>query len=214
MTFLRPEFRNLVRVDSIVSIADAENFSLDLFASRPARNQLVYADVILLNKCDLVGAYRVRSIEDKIRDVAERARIAHTTRCRVPLPLILSVGLLQPDRYFTALTGLVSDGHRHDEADRPHLLDDGFEAVSFAAGRPFAADRFQCFLEQLPENVFRGKGVLWIDESDRRYLFHLVGKRFTLDETGSSAQRSTRLVLIGRDLDPARLREELANCLV
>ena len=96
LTFLRPEFRNLVRVDSIVSIADAENFSLDLFASRPARNQLVYADVILLNKCDLVGAYRVRSIEDKIRDVAERARIVHTTRCRVPLPLILSVGCFSP----------------------------------------------------------------------------------------------------------------------
>ena len=96
MTFLRPELCNRVRVDSIVAVADAESFSLDLFASKPARNQLVYADVILLNKCDLVAADRVRSVEEKIRDVAERARIIHTTRCRVPLPLILSVGCFSP----------------------------------------------------------------------------------------------------------------------
>jgi G3E family GTPase len=213
---LRPEFRDRVRVDSIVSVADAESFSLDLFASRPARNQLVYADVILLNKCDLVGADRVRSIEEKIRDVAERARIVQTTRCGVSLPLILSIGQFQPDRYLTALTDPVSDGHlhRHNATERPHLLDDGFESVSFEADRPFAADKFQRFLEQLPENVFRAKGVLWIDVSDRGWVFHLVGKRFTLDESGGASPMRNRLVLIGRNLDRVRLREELANCLV
>jgi len=156
LTFLRPEFRNRMRIDSIVSIADAESFSLDLFASRPARNQFVYADVMLLNKCDLVGADRVGSVEEQIRNVADRARIVRTTRCRVPLPLILSAGLFQSDRYLTALTDPVPDGdrHRHDEAGRPHLVDDGFESISFAADRPFAVDKFQRFLEQLPDNVF------------------------------------------------------------
>jgi len=216
LTFLRPEFRNRMRIDSIVSIADAESFSLDLFASRPARNQFVYADVMLLNKCDLVGADRVGSVEEQIRNVADRARIVRTTRCRVPLPLILSAGLFQSDRYLTALTDPVPDGdrHRHDEAGRPHLVDDGFESISFAADRPFAVDKFQRFLEQLPDNVFRAKGILWIDESDRRWVFHLVGKRFTLDESGAASPMRNRLVLIGRNLDRALLREELANCLI
>jgi G3E family GTPase len=215
LTFLRPEFRDLLRVDSIVSVADAENFSPHLFASQPARNQLIYADVILLNKCDLVGADRVRSVEGSIHDVAERARIIHTTRCRVPLPLILSVGLFQSDRYLMHSGDPVSDHGHHlpDETDR-HLFNDGFESVSIEADRPFAADKFQRFLEHLPDNVFRAKGVLWIDESDRRWLFHLVAKRFTLDESGGASPMRNRLVLIGRNLDQVRLREELENCLV
>jgi G3E family GTPase len=214
LTFLRPELCNRVRVDSIVAVADAESFSLDLFASKAARNQLIYADVILLNKCDLVGEDRVRAVEGKIRDVAKRARVIQTTRCRVPLPLILSVGLFQSDRYLTALPGPVSDEHRHRRDEADHLLDDGFESVSFEAGRPFAADKFQRFLEQLSDNVFRAKGVLCVDESDRRYVFHLVGKRFTLDETGAVLPMRNRLVLIGRHLNRRRLHEELERCLV
>ncbi len=215
LTFLRPEFRSLVRVDAIVTIADADSFSLDLFASKSARNQLLYADVILLNKRDLVGEDRSRSIEGRIRDVSEGARIIQTTRCRVPLPLILGVGLFQADRYFTNSPVSLSEDHHHphDETDRPHLLVDGFETISFEADRPFATDKFQSFLELLPDNVFRAKGVLWITESDRRYVFHLVGKRFTLDETKWSSPMSNRLVLIGRNLDRARLREELERCL-
>jgi hypothetical protein len=53
-----------------------------------------------------------------------------------------------------------------------------------------------------------------IDESDQRDVFHLVGKRFTLDETGWSAPMENRLVLIGGNLDQARLRKELAKCLI
>jgi G3E family GTPase len=56
LTFLRSEFRDLVRVDSVIAIADAANFNLDQFASESARNQLRYADTILLNKCDLAIA--------------------------------------------------------------------------------------------------------------------------------------------------------------
>jgi G3E family GTPase len=124
----------------------------------------------------------------------------------VPLPLIISVGLSQSDRYLV-------DGTDHADCDQAHLSNDGFEALSFEADRPFAADRFQCFLELLPDDVFRGKGVLRIAESDRRYVFHLVGKRFTLDQTGWSSPISNRLVLIGRNLNRERLHEELERCL-
>jgi G3E family GTPase len=203
LTFLRSEFRELVRVDSIVTIADADSFSVDVFASTEARNQLRHADTILLNKCDLVTADRLSSIEEEIRAIKEGARIVRTTRCQVPLPLILSVGSSQSDRY-------ASD---HLDRDHAHLPNDGFEALSFEAEQPFAPDKFQCFLEQLSDNVFRAKGVLWIAESEKRHVFHLVGQRFTLDESRWVGPMRNRLVLIGRSLDHQRLRDQLKACL-
>ena len=201
LTFLRSEFRDSVRVDSIVAVADAESFSLDLFDSKAAINQLRYADVVLLNKCDLVEPVTAAIIEEKIREFSEGARIVRTTRARIPLLLILSAGLFQSDRYLAH--------HGHD-----HLAADGFDAVSFESEAPFAADQFQSFLEEMPRNVFRGKGILWIDGSDERHVFHLVGPRFTLDKSREVEPKRNRLVLIGQDLDGEELRARLASCVV
>jgi G3E family GTPase len=201
LTFLRLEFRNSIRVDSIIAIADAENFSLELFESKAAHNQLRYADTILLNKCDLVSPDRLDEVEEKIRGVRDGARIARTTRCLVSLPLILGVELFQ------------SDQDLFDRPDHSHVTADRFDAVSFEADQPFDVDKFQHFLEHISNNVFRAKGLLWIDGSDRRYVFHLVGRRFELDETQEIAPRSNRLVLIGRNLDRRRLQTELEACL-
>ena len=200
LTFLRTEFRDAVRVDSILAVADAESFSLDLFDSRAAANQLRYADIVLLNKCDLVGPGVVEAIEEKIRRLSGSARIVRTTRAQIPLPLILSAGLFRSERYLA--------DHGHD-----HLAADGFGAVSFESEAPFAADRFQSFLEGMPHNVFRGKGILWIDGSDERHIFHLVGGRFTLDKCPEAEAKRNRLVLIGQNLDAKELRARLAWCL-
>src|SRR6516165_793573 len=79
LTFLRSEFRDLVRIDSIIALADAANFSLDLFDSKAAYNQLRYADVILLNKCDLAGDACLDLLEVKIRGIRADARVIRTT---------------------------------------------------------------------------------------------------------------------------------------
>jgi G3E family GTPase len=208
LTFLRGEFRNLVRLDSIIAVADAASFSIDLFDSPAARNQLRYGDVILLNKCDLVAPHAATAVETKIRAIAAGARIVRTTRCQVSLPLILSVGLFQSDRYFMGEAAEDDHGHRHD-----HAAADGFTSLSFRSDRAFAVHQFQSFLECLPDTVFRAKGLLWIDESDKRYIFHLVGKRFSLDESDRSGTKENKLVLIGRSLDREVLRHQLEACL-
>jgi G3E family GTPase len=208
LTFLRSEFCDIVRVDSIVTVADAECFSLDLFDSPAARNQLRYGDTILLNKSDLASAAQLSDVEEKIRTVRDRARIIRTTRCGVPLALILSIGLFESEH-------LLADGCAdHDHEHASHLQDDGFEAISFQIDRPFAVQKFQQFLEQLPPNVFRGKGLLWLDASEKRYIFHLVGQRFTLDESSSFAALQNKLVLIGRNLDRDQLRYQLEACCI
>lgn len=63
-------------------------FSLDLFDSTTAARQLRYADIVLLNKCDLVGPDTVAAIEETIHAIGERAHIVRTTEARGPLPLL------------------------------------------------------------------------------------------------------------------------------
>jgi G3E family GTPase len=213
LTFLRSELRDLVRLDSIVTVADAENFCLDRFESKAARNQLRHGDVVLLNKCDLADAERLAALEEGIRALAPGARILRTTQCRVALPLILSVGLFQSDRFF-ADPGHAEAGHDHASGhNHDHLTADGFEALSFASERPLAVHKFQDFLERLPDNVYRAKGVLALAETDQRYVFHLVAKRFSLDASEGAGPTASKLVLIGRNLDREELRRELEACL-
>jgi G3E family GTPase len=93
-------------------------FCLDWFESKAAHNQLCHGDVILLNKCDLVDAARLRTIEDAIRTLKPQARILRTTQCRVALPLLLSVGLFQSDRFFADPKA----AHAHDHETHQNSL--------------------------------------------------------------------------------------------
>jgi G3E family GTPase len=202
LTFLRSEFRDAMRLDAVVALADAESFSLDRFDAKAAQNQLRYADFVLLNKCDLVASKRAAAVEAKIRMVSKSAKILRTVQAAVPLHLVLGTGISRSSPQ--------SGAEVHDQE---HIEADGFEAVSFASEHAFAADRFQDFLEQLPGDVFRAKGVLAIEGSERRHLFHLSGRRFTLDKAPEQLGGLNRLVLIGRNLDAALLHAQLAACL-
>ena len=115
LTFLGTELRDLTRLDSIVTLVDAANYSLDLFNSDAAFSQIAYGDVIVLNKTDLVDQTYLDSLEVKIRDIKEGARILRTTKSQVPLPLVLSVGLFESDKYFDA-----AEEHNHDHHDHNH----------------------------------------------------------------------------------------------
>jgi len=200
-TLQRREFRDALRLDAIVAVADAEQFSLDLFDSPAVRSQLRHADAILVNKCDRVGAARLDGVEEKIRVVNPEARLIRTTRSAVPLPLVLDVDPHRPATH--------DHGHDHHHA---HLDEDGFISLSFESDRPFSVARFQEFLDDRPPRLFRGKGFLWFAETGKRYVFHLVGGRFTLDED-RSASGTNRLVLIGQQLDTEDLRASLSRCL-
>ena len=197
-TLQRPEFRNALRLDAVVAVADAEQFSLDLFDGHAVRSQLRHADAILVNKCDRVGEDRVARVEEKIRTVNPEARLLRTTRSAAPLPLILDVELHRP----------APGGHGHHHA---HLDEDGFVSLSFESDRPFSVIRFQEFLDNRPSSLFRGKGFLRLAETGKRYVFHLVGSRFALEED-ASATGANRLVLIGRQLHTEDLRPRLTRC--
>lgn len=251
LTFLGTELRDLTRLDSIVTVVDAENYSLDLFNSQAAYNQIAYGDIILLNKMDVVDEADADILELKLRDIKEDARILRTDHAQVPLPLILSVGLFESNKYFgdkAAEKAVKTDEsqdhhdhgshdhdshhdheshdhadcdhdhghceHDHDHSAHSHLDIDGFTSISFDRDQPLTIRKFQYFLDnQLPASVFRAKGILWFDESPKRHIFHLSGKRFSLeDEEWNGRPLRNQLVLIGQNLDEQSLREQVENC--
>jgi G3E family GTPase len=246
LTFLGTELRDLTRLDSIITVVDASNYSLDLFNSQAAFSQIAYGDIILLNKTDLVSEPELEAVEAKIREVKEEARIIRTKKAQVPLPLILSVGLFETDKYYDTAQ---EHGHDHDHHDHDHdhhhdhdhsecahehhhhdhdhdhehhhhhhhsdhLENDGFTSISFQSDKPFVIRKFQYFLDnQLPESVFRAKGIMWFEESPKRHIFHLCGKRFTLDDDEWKGEKKNQLVLIGQNLDRETLLKQLEECL-
>lgn len=238
MTFLGSELRDLTRLDSIITVVDAANYSLDLFNSEAALSQITYGDVILLNKTDLVDETTLQELEKKINNIKEGSRIIRTTKSQVPLPLILSVGLFESDKYFDDHTKEHDDHshcehehddhsscehehhehheHHHHHHHSNHLENDGFTSISFQSDKPFSIRRFQYFLDnQLPTNVFRAKGIMWFEESPQRHIFHLCGKRFTIDDDQwkNENKKQNQLVLIGQNLDSETLLQQLENCI-
>ena len=211
MTFLGSELRDSTRLDSIITLIDAENFDDNVLDTQVGRAQVVYGDILLLNKCDLVADQRLKDLEQTLREVKNDARILHSVKGDVPLPLLLSVGLFESDK---VVAPGHDHGHSHDHGVKAdHLAIDGFTSLSFQSDGPFSLRKFQNFLDnQLPQEVFRSKGILWFQESERRHVFHLAGKRFSIDDTDWTGVRKNQLVMIGRDLDHDTLRQQLQDC--
>ena len=103
--------------------------------------------------------------------------------------------------------------HHHDHSHGDQQDIEGFTSMSFQSDGPFSLRKFQNFLDnQMPQEVFRAKGVLWFNESERRHVFHLAGKRFSIDDTDWTGDRKNQLVLIGRDIDHSTLKATPGLC--
>ncbi len=236
LTFLGTELRDMTRLDSIITLVDCANYSLDLFNSQAAYSQIAYGDAIVLNKTDLVDEADVDLLETRIREIKKDARIIRAKNSQVPLPLVLSVGLFDSDKYYSPET--TEDLHEHHDHDHEHdhhhhdgehnhhdhehehhhhsnhLENDGFTSVSFQSEKPLAIRRFQYFLDNLlSANIFRAKGILWFDESPKRHIFHLSGKRFSLEDSEWKDDKKTKLVFIGQNLDKETLLKQLQDCI-
>ena len=211
LTFLSSELKFLTRLDSIVTVVDADRFSDDHFDSEVALNQIRYGDLILINKTDLVDDKKIQDLEKFIRNEKQGARILHSHLGKVPLALILDIHLTQEKRYRNQIQDFRNN---HEKYSSDHLKNDGFTYVSFTCDRPFDIDKFQDFLtEIMPNEVFRAKGLLWFNINDARYVFQLSGPRYELEIDEWVSEPQTQLVLIGRDLNQEDILQQLNNCL-
>ncbi|MFP4324082.1 MAG: CobW family GTP-binding protein, partial [Anaerolineales bacterium] len=172
-TFLAPELRGRVRVDGVLTVVDAEQLStLQGENAILALDQIGVADVIILNKVDLVGeAALARVRKDWIQEVAPRARVYETTYSQVPLELLLGVGGYAAEGFMRAgghevhvhQAGKLAD-HAHDHA----LV---FHTWSWQTAQPLSRKALQKAINDLPPSIFRAKGWLYLaDDPARRYL--------------------------------------------
>ncbi len=231
LTFLGTELQYLTRLDSILTVVDAETFTEEHFDSEAAYNQLLYGDIIVLNKTDLAAPAKVAALEAHIREIKPGARLLRAQFGAVPLPLILDVDLADPalktaiqTQEKTAHDHTHGHDHTHDEScdhdhephhHSDHLQNDGFIAISYRSDRPFDLDKFQHFLDrQLPADVFRAKGILVFDGVPNRYVFQLSGKRYELKIDDRPLPPENQLVIIGRNLDREDILQMVADCAV
>lgn len=210
-TFLATELWSFTRLDAVITLVDAESFDLKtLYDSQAAAQQILYADILVLNKADLVDGDRLQSLKSDLTQYRPKIRILTATYGHVPWELLLDVNLTKRENLIQdQLLGAVLP------KASSHLQDDGFISIEFESHHPFNLRTFQKFLEsQLPLDVIRGKGVLWFQESEERHVFQLCGQRITLQNDPWNSQPKTELVLIGRNLDRLSLQQQLQDCVV
>jgi G3E family GTPase len=214
MTFLSTELKVFTHLDSVITVVDSEAFTEDHFSSEVALSQLLYGDIILLNKADLVPETKLTWLESYIQDIKEQARFLRCSLTaagdRLPLSVLLDVGLAEPPiRLPEDETGV-----RALPEPSPHLAQDGFISVPFKSDRPFDLTRFEHFLvAQMPVDVFRAKGILWFEGEEERFIFQLSGKRCSIIPEPWTTPPQNQLIFIGRQLNPLQLYQQLANCL-
>ncbi|NJN74133.1 MAG: GTP-binding protein [Limnothrix sp. RL_2_0] len=214
ITFLGAELKQLTRLDAILTVVDAETFSPDFLNSEAALNQVAYGDIILLNKVDLISPEQVAATEAHIQTVKDGARILHCSHGKVPLNMILDVGLSPTEQHDEWGQTLEQLANEKQSIASNHLKNDGFDSLSFKSTRPFDLNRFEHFLrEQLPDNIYRAKGLLWFQWETERFIFQLSGKRYSLNHDQWPTEPLNQLVLIGRNLDKLTLMQQLNNCL-
>ena len=216
-TFFLPGLTQIVRLDGIVTLVDADQIRAQVRASEMVPTQIEFANMLLLNKVDLVAPDELATIEEGLRKLNPYAPILRCSHGDVDLRLLLDVGAFTMDDRFTAgADDWLRDEAAHDhEHHHGHLDDEAINTVSYVTRAPFDEKRLEAVWGDLPETCFRGKGVLNIHGYAERCIFHQVGARVLLEAQRpwrEGEERESRLVFIGKALDSEAICATLRAC--
>jgi G3E family GTPase len=213
---------NRISIDSILTVIDAEQIAtIDRQFAVLAMNQVGMADIVVLNKVDLVDSEGLDKARAYVKKVMPNARIIEATNADVPLPLILNVGAFdtarlpsrRPEDVHVHEAG-AETGHEH--AD--HSLD--FDTYTYTTSKPMSLKALRRALERLPEAVYRAKGPVYLaDEPQTPSLVQVVGKRASITPVSAGWGRRlplTQVVFIGAHgaIDAAALSSQFDACLI
>ncbi|HEX2219640.1 MAG TPA: GTP-binding protein [Gemmatimonadales bacterium] len=196
-----------LHVEATVVVADAEAIHAQAVHPRSGRRvlrQLLAADLVVLNKVELLSQPERRSVHDWLAGLIPRARVVEVSYGRVPIPLIL-------DR---TPGGTPKEPGRRLAAAEPELV-----FWNWSRPQAFDAGAFRWWAASLPEGVLRGTGLVhFADDPGRRQRFQLVGSRWSVSRSGPWGAESpnSALTLIGHAgaFDPALLDVRIASCVV
>jgi len=220
VTFNNPGFRDRLRLDSILCVVDAEQ----VFAAPETMElkifQMACADMIILNKVDLVDRDRIGKIKAWLDSRFHRYRLIEASHCNVPLEVLLSVGCFDPVRAGLNLNELKYHGCSDplcDHENHHHNHAQMFSTWSYETDRPLSLEALREAASKLPANIYRAKGVIYTsDEPERRVVLQVVGRRvdISLEEEWRGRPRRTQIVAIGAAgaIDKELLRDKFEQC--
>lgn len=206
-----------VELDAIVTMVDAKNIAQHLDDARPdgrdnqAISQLICADRVVINKVDLVDNAVVNDLSDRIRGLNETAEIVTSSYAEIDLSRILGIGAFQPPADIDAELSHHMHGHEHDP---------GVSSFAVSASADIDPNAFQSWIDELTaeqaDNLYRMKGIVAVKNDDRRYVFqgvHSLIEFRAAQPWNRSESRQSKIVFIGRDLNPDALDERFQACL-
>ena len=203
--FMDQDVAEKTKLDAIVTVADAKFLGDRLGDSSEAREQIAFADIVLLNKTDLVEEAALAALEERIGGMNPYARIVRTERCGVALEEVLGRDAFSLERVLELEPHFLEHHHHHHH-------DSDIGSVSLSAELPLNRDRFMTWFRELLASqggaILRSKGILDFAGETRRFVVHGVHMMMEGDFLGEwrpGEQHRSRLVLIGRDLDRAEL---------
>lgn len=209
--FVDEDLAERTRLDAIVTVADAKFIEERLADSHEAEEQIAFADVLLLNKTDLVTPADLERIERRVRAINPYARIVRTQRCDVALDAVMGLEAFDLKRVLEVEPDfLEAHDHEHDAEVR---------SVSLTADAPLQPEVFFGWFQQLlatqGPNILRSKGILDLAGESDRYVVqgvHMLMDGDLLGPWKAGEPRRSRLVLIGRHLDEGALKDGFADC--
>jgi len=225
--FMDEDVRARSKLDAVVAVADAKHLVQRLADAPEAEEQIGFADVVLLNKTDLVTSDELEEVERRIRAINPHAIVHRTERCAIPLDRVLDRGAFDLDRILSLDPDFLESrdhdhGHHdhdhgdHDHHDHPH--DSSISSVSLRTGE-LNPDLFFPWISRITQefgpDILRLKGILALKDDPERYVVqgvHMIVEGDHQRAWKEGEARESRLVFIGRNLDADLLKSSFEAC--
>jgi G3E family GTPase len=235
--FVDEDLQKNARLDAVVTVADAKWLSDRLKDAPEAKNQIAFADVIVLNKTDLVSKPELAEVEARIRGINPYAKLHRTERCKVALADVLDRGAFDLDRILDIEPDFLEaddhdhdhdhhhhhghDHHHHHDHGLKHYHDEEMQSLSLKTDKPLDPNVFMPWLQNLVQmegqKILRSKGILAFQDDDDRYVFqgvHMMLEGNHQRKWKEGEPRESRLVFIGRELPEEVIRTGFESCIV
>jgi len=243
-TFKASELGERLRLDGIITVVDARHLEKELNDAPEPQAQIAAADVVLINKSDLVQPKDLDRLEARIRKINALAQIHRTERGIIPparifnlkareltAPLVVTQSNEEEHDHHDHKEG--DHGHEHDhdhdhhhhdhdhDEEHKHYHDDEISSFYLSDERPLDLQKVEAWLSEVinatGDRLYRSKGILYIKGQAKRVVFHGVQTMFEASPErlwNVGEKRQSQLVFIGKDLDEAKIRAGFQNCII
>lgn len=224
--FIDPELSKLCRLDSIITFIDAKFTGRHLDEQKPegveneAHEQVAFADVLVVNKTDLVSTDELEQIKEKIKNINVHANIIESQYSQIPIEQVINI-----EAFDLTKTLEMDEGFLNIESEHQH--DSSIKSFGIHIEGEFMIDKLNAWLSKLMKekgtDLYRSKGILSIKESDDKFVFqavHMIMNLASSSELGMEYQpwekdqkRINKFCFIGKNLDKEQMISDLKECI-